>query len=434
MDHKKIITNWKEFEIPHFLHRKYDLDTSVDFINTLTGPRRAGKTYFCFQIIKNLLDGGIQKENILYINFEDNRLIGANSEDLEKLLESFFELFQINRKQKIYLFLDEIQTVKEWDSWVRKIYDTRKDIRLIITGSSSKMLSREISTKLRGRVINKEIFPLSFKEILLWKNIKYDLKTISYSKEKSALKKEFSSFVMDGGYPAIAVEKLNKDLVLQGYYDSMILKDIVERYKIENVKQLKELANLLFASISKEVSYSKIANKLNSIGFKISKSTVIEHISYFEESYLFFQNLKYDYSLAKQLGSIKKIYCIDNGVLNSVSFKFSEDIGKLIENLAYIELKRRGEQVYYHRRNYECDFIIVRKNKVFLAIQVTKKLDEENEKREINGLLEAIDEHKLDEGLILTEDQEDERIIDKKKIKIIPIWKWLLTEGHNVSD
>ena len=275
MDYKQIITNWKEFEIPNLLPRMTDVNIDADFITTITGPRMAGKTYFCFQLVKKLAEQGTQRENILYINFEDNRLIGASADDLEKLLEVFFELSQINKEQKVYLFLDEIQTVKDWDSWIRKIHDTRKDIRLILTGSSSKMLSKEISTKLRGRVINKEIFPLSFKEILSWKNTKYDLKTISYSKTKADIKKELSSYIINGGYPSVVVEKVQKDTILQGYYDSMILKDIVERYKIEDVKKLRELANIIFNSISKEISYSKIANKLNSIGFKTSKNTII---------------------------------------------------------------------------------------------------------------------------------------------------------------
>jgi len=428
MDYKQIITFWKEFDIPKALEREVKVDVNTDFIITITGPRRAGKTYFCFQLISQLLEKGISKDNLLYINFEDNKLLGAESKDLDQLLETFFELSQINKKQKIYLFFDEIQTVKNWDSWARTIHDVRKDIQIILTGSSSKLLSKEISTKLRGRVLNYEIFPLSFKEILNWKNVNYDLKKVSYSKDRIDIKKLFSSFVNNGGYPAIISQDLQKENILQSYYDSMIFKDIIERYKIEDVNKLKALANLLFESVSKEISYSKLANKLNSIGFKISKNTVIGHLSYFEEAYLFFQNLKYEYSLAKQLGSIKKIYCIDNGLLNTVSFKFSDDFGKLLENLVFIELRRRNEQIYYFRKNYECDFLIVRKNKVSLAIQVTQKLNDDNEKREINGLLEVMKEHKLKEGILLTEDQEEEKNIEDKKVKIIPVWKWLLIE------
>ncbi len=426
MEHKKIVVSWKEFEIPEVLERNTDLDTRIDFLFTISGPRRAGKTYFCFQLIKKLINEGVSKDNILYINFEDNVLFGAEAKDLDSLLEAFFELCSPKKNQKIYFFFDEIQIVKDWDAWARKIYDSRKDIKLILTGSSSKLLSKEISPKLRGRVLNKEIFPLSFREILLWKSINYNPKTISYSKEKAAVKKEFSSYLFNGGYPAIIAQNLQKETILQSYYESMIFKDIVERYKIEDVKKLRALANLLFESVSKEMSYNRIANKLNSIGFKIGKNTVISHISYFEEAYLFFQNLKYEYSIAKQLGSIKKVYCIDNGLLNSVSFKFSEDAGKLLENLVFVELKRMGKQVYYFRKNYECDFLVVEKNKVVSAIQVTKKLDDDNEKREINGLIEAMEEHKLKEGLLLTEEQEAEKIVQGKKIRMIPVWKWLI--------
>jgi predicted AAA+ superfamily ATPase len=426
MNHREVVVNWKEFELPSILPRDKKIEIDSDFITTITGPRRAGKTYICFQMIKEIISKGTSRENVIYINFEDNKLLGAEASDLDKILESFLELYDINKKQKIYLFFDEIQVVKNWDSWVRKIHDTRKDIALILTGSSSKMLSREISTKLRGRVINYEIFPLSFKEMAVWKGLEYDAKTLPYSKNKAPIKKLFSAYIFDGGYPGVAVSKLPKEMILQEYYNSMIFKDIVERYKIEDTKRLKTLANLLFESVSKEITYNKLSNKLKSLGFSLSKNTIIEYLSRFEDAYLFFQNLKYDYSLTKQLGSIKKVYCIDNGLLNSVSFKFSDDLGGLLENLAYIDLKRRGEQIYYHRKNFECDFLIVRKNKVCFAIQVTKKLDDDNEKREFSGLLEAMESHGLKEGLILTEDQSEEKIIGGKKIVIKPIWMWLL--------
>lgn len=429
MNHKEIITYWKEAKIPKTLPRNLNISLENDFITVITGPRRSGKSYLCFQTIEKLISKGINKNNILYLNFEDNKLIGAKAEDLDKLLEAYFLLFDIDKKNKIYLFFDEIQAVIDWDSWTRKIYDSRKDIVLILTGSSSKMLSREISTKLRGRTLNVEVFPLSFKEYLDWKNIKFDIRTISYSKEKINLIKSFDNYVKIGGYPAISAEEISQSQeVLQGYYESMILKDVVERYNVADVKKLKTLANFLFESVSKEISYTNLANKLNSLGFKVSKNTVVEYTNYLEEAYLFFQNLKYEYSLMKQLGSIKKLYCIDNGLLNAVSFKFSDDIGKLLENLIYIELKRRKNTIYYHRKDYECDFLIVKKNKVFSAIQVTQKLNEDNLQREKNGLFEVMELHKLKEGLILTSDQEDEIIEDGKKILVKPIWKWLLEE------
>src|SRR3989344_6564924 len=153
MNYKQIVTFWKEFNIPSVINRDIEVNIDIDFITTISGPRRAGKTYYCFQLINQLIKKKIPMENIFYINFEDNNLIGAESQDLDKLLEMFFEMQDIDQKQKIYLFFDEIQNVNNWDSWIRKIYDVRKDIKLILTGSSSKLLSKEISTKLRGRVL-----------------------------------------------------------------------------------------------------------------------------------------------------------------------------------------------------------------------------------------------------------------------------------------
>jgi len=427
MNHKEIIANWKEFKIPALFSRNHNIDLESDFIITISGPRRAGKTFICFQIIEDLIKKGIPKENILYINFEDNKLIGANSNDLEKLLEAYFELYNIDKNKKIYLFLDEIQTVKNWDSWIRKIYDINKRIKLVLTGSSSKLLSKEISTVLRGRVLNKEIFPLSFKEIVLWKGLKYDLKTIVYSENRVGIKKLFNSFIREGGYPAVTYQKVNREEVLQSYYESVIFKDIVERYKIEDVKKIKMLANLLLESTSKDISYSKLANKLKSIGMNTSKNTIIEFLSYFEDAYLFFQNLKYEYSQGKQLGSIKKVYFIDNGMLNTISFKFSKDTGKLLENLIFLELRRRNKKIFYNRDNYECDFIIQEKEKVVQVIQVTETLNSENEKREVEGVLEAMKKFKLKEGFIITLDEERDIEVEDKNIHVLPVWKWLLT-------
>src|SRR3989344_9317270 len=349
MNHKEIIANWKEFKIPALFSRNHNIDLESDFIITISGPRRAGKTFVCFQIIEEVIKKGTPRENILYINFEDNKLIGADSDDLEKLLEAYFELYNVNKDKKIYLFLDEIQTVKNWDSWIRKIYDINKKIKIVLTGSSSKLLSKEISTVLRGRVLNKEIFPLSFKEIVLWKGLKYNLKTIVYSEDRIEVKKLFNNFIQNGGYPAVTYQNVNREEVLQSYYESMIFKDIVERYKIEDVKKIKMLANFLLESTSKDISYNNLANKLKSIGMNTSNNTIIEFLSYFEDAYLFFQNLKFEYSIGKQLGSIKKVYFIDNGLLNSVSFKFSEDRGKLLENLVFLELRRKNKKIFYSR-------------------------------------------------------------------------------------
>ena len=396
MNYEKIIQNWKEFKIPKTIPRDIELKVYPDFITTITGPRRSGKTFLCFHKMNELLKKGYPKENILYINFEDDKLINANSKDLEKLLETYLENFQIDKRQKIFLFLDEIQTVIHWDAWVRRIQDTKREIRLILTGSSSKLLSREISTNLRGRVYNIEVLPLSFKEYLNWKNQKLNLKSILHGGKDSLIaRKYFKEYLFNGGYPAIFKNPELKEEVLRSYYDSMIFQDILERHRILDIKKLQILAKLIFESTSKEISYSKLSNKLKSIGFPSGKSTIIEYISYFEEAYLFFQVLKYEYSIQKQLGSIKKVYCIDNGLLNAVSFKFSEDYGKLLENLVFLELYRKGRRVFYNRDKFECDFLVQEKNKIVNCVQVCYELNDDNKDREINGLIEAMKKFKL---------------------------------------
>ncbi len=427
MDYEKIIRNWKEFEAPKTIPREIELKINSDFITTVTGPRRVGKTFLCLQKIQELIRDGISKENVLYINFEDDRLINANSDDLEKLFESYLENFNINKKQNIFLFFDEIQTVTNWDAWIRRVYDTKENVRLILTGSSSKLLSREISTALRGRVYNIEVLPLSFKEYLDWKNEKLNLKSILQGgKDSLVVKRYFKKYLSDGGYPAIFKNMELRDEVFQSYYDSMIFKDIIERHKILDVKKLQILAKLIFESTSKEISYTKLSNKLKSMGFSTGKSTIIDYISYFEDAYLFFQVLKYEYSLSKQLGSIKKVYCIDNGLLNSVSFKFSEDFGRLLENMVFLELYRRKNNVFYNRDKFECDFVVKEKNKVTKAFQVCYELDGDNIDREVNGLVEAMKKFDLKSGVIITYDDENEIIRDGLKIKVVPAWKWML--------
>ena len=210
--------------------------------------------------------------------------------------------------------------------------------------------------------------------------------------------------------------------VFSGFKNERIQPDYITKSELVNGKKIEvRIETYFFEDYNK-----RLIKQLEGLGFDISKNTVIEHISYFEDAYLFFQNLKYEYSVSQQMGSIKKLYCVDNGILNAVSFKFSENIGKLLENLVFIELKRKNESVYRHKAKNDCDFLIVRKNKVSEAIQVTQKLDETTEKREIDGLIEALKEHKLNEGLILTEEQEGERTVEGKKIVIKPVWQWLL--------
>lgn len=425
-DYKKIATQWREYQIPQVKPRRIEIDLKSDFIWAIIGPRRAGKTYVCFQLMRDLLDKKIPLENIIYVNFEDEKMLGAQARDIQGIIDAFFELYPPQKHSTLYLFLDEIQNVVNWQKWVRRVHEIKKNFKIIVTGSSAKLLSRELATELRGRVLSREVYPLSFCEYLEWQGVKYNLKTIAYSERQTEIKRHFNKWLQDGGYPAVILNPpALRDQILQQYFDNMLLNDVVERYNIKNVSRLRVLVSLLFESVGKDFSFSKTAAKLEALGHKISKNTVVEHVKYLSDAYLFFQNIKFEYSVTKQLGAIKKNYCIDNGLLNAVSFKFSDDIGRLLENAVFLEFKRRGQEIFYHRGDRECDFVIKKKNKIINALQVTKEINSENEAREIKGLTDAMDVYGLKEGCILTLEQRENRKIEDKTVKILPVWEWM---------
>jgi len=418
---KNIIQDFHNQTIPKFVNRNITIPINSEKIVTLIGSRRAGKTYLMFQLIKEILKT-TKKENIIYINFEDERLNDENLQ-LSELIDAYLELFPDN-KNPIYLLFDEIQNITGWEKFVRRIYDNFTK-NIIITGSSSKLLSKEIATSLRGRAISYDIFPLSFVEFLQFHKV--DLQDIYSTTNKAKINNLFIQYFQNGGFPeTVFMEKEIRLKTLQNYLEVMIYRDIVERYNLTNLMAVKYFIKKAIVNTSNRISINKIFNELKSAGIKISKESIYEYADYSQDCFLlYFVNI-YDLSFAKQIVNEKKLYCIDNGLVNSSTFKLSTDFGRLLENLVFLELKRRYTEIFYHYDKYECDFIIATEHEPQIAIQVTHILDEINKKRELAGLLEAITKYKIDEGIILTFDQEDEFIIDEKKIKVIPTWKWLL--------
>ncbi len=422
---KKLITEWMEFEIPNdILMRKFDRRLLAGKkILAIIGPRRAGKTYYCFQIIKELLLD-IPKENILYINFEDERLYPLVGDELTLLLESYLELVTPQKNKKIYFFLDEVQNIKFWSKWARRISEKNPNIKLILTGSSSKLLSREIATELRGRSLSFMVYPLSFGEFLKFKKIDFESKTILYGKKRGQIKKAFNEFLEQGGFPETLSETL-KQKVLQEYYSTMFYSDIVERYDVKNTALLEDFLKMEINSFSSMASISKMEKVLLSMNRKASKTTLSKYLSYAKSVFLLFELSVYDYKLKQQMRHLKKIYAVDTGLLNAIRFSFSDDYGRLLENLVFLEFLKAGKKVFYFRGNGECDFLLKDGKKISAAFQVTKSLkDYDTRQREIKGLLEALEKYKLDEGIILTEDENEEFEEAGKKIKVLPVWFW----------
>lgn len=390
-------------------------------IITLIGVRRCGKTSIFYHMINQLIEK-IEKTKILFLNFEDERF-ELNSDELDLILQAYMELYPSYKLSECYFFFDEIQNIPNWEKFIRRMYDTISK-NIFITGSNSKLLSSEIATSLRGRTLNFEIFPLSFKEYLSFKDIEVDFYS---SKSLAFIKNAQESFLKNGSFPEILfLEEIYANKTLQEYFNVLLYKDLAERYNITNTVALKFFLKRIISSSTKQISINKIFNELKSSGIKIGKNTLYEFLEYVQNIYLALTLQKYDNSLInKELGE-KKIYSIDIGLNNATEFRFSDDIGKSLENAVFLELKRNEFDIYYYRTSKsECDFLVFDKNNILDVIQVTFDMSDENTKsREIKGLIEACRNFDLKSGTIITFDSEDELIKNDIKIKIIPFYKW----------
>ena len=373
----------------------------------LTGIRRCGKSTILRQIMK-------QKENFCYVNFEDERFLDFKAQDFEKLNETLIEIYN---NPKIYFF-DEIQNIDKFETFVRRLQD--EDKKIVITGSNASLLSKEFGTRLTGRYKPFEIFPFSFAEYLKFKGIEIK-KDWNYKTQKRVeIKKAFKEYLESGGFPEYL--KTEDKEYIKDVFENILYKDVIARYAIKKQKIIKELISILATNISSTFTYNSIKTTLH-LGNSI---TVKEYISYLANSYFFVELPKFDFSLRKSLNAPKKIYMIDTAFSKITGFNFSPNEGKNLENVVFIELKRRKNEVYYFAEKNECDFIIKDGAKISKAIQVCYDFNKENREREVKGLLEALKKFKLKEGFIITNDQEEEFKQEEKKIKIVPIWKWLL--------
>lgn len=379
----------------------------------ISGVRRCGKSVLIRQIMREYFN-----DDCYYFNFEDERLIDFKANDFNSLYEVLLELFG----EKRVFFFDEIQNVEGWERFVRRMQDN--GFKFIITGSNAALLSKELGTKLTGRQISFTLYPFSFSEFLTFKGYKFNKNNFLLTKKRAAIKKFFRDYLENGGMPEFLSSKTPE--VLKSVYDDILYKDVAARYRISEVKTLRELALYLTVNLSDLFSYNNLKSVFN-LG---SVSTVKSYIGYLENSFLFFTVNLFSYSLKKQIANPKKIFVIDNGIANKIAYRFSKDRGKFLENLVFLELKRRLREVYYYKteKGKEVDFLAIESRKKEL-IQVSQSIkNDKTRKREIEGLVEAMDELKLKNGLILTEDEEETIKAGKKRIVVKPVYKWLLGE------
>ena len=436
-DFEFVINEWRVRELPSHVKREMEIPLEASSIVCIAGGRQVGKTYRIFQLIENLLSNGFPKDNILYVNFEHERLRNLDAVHLEEMMRVFYKISDVDRNLPIYLFLDEIQCVKDWDKWTRRVFDERK-FRIYITGSSSKILGKEIPRSLRGRSIDYVMFPFSFKEFL--KARKFKLREeILLLEERGFILKLLEEFIMLGSYPKIVLTKSGdeKRKTLLSYYDTIFYKDLVDTYNISNTSALDAFLKYVIFNFSKYISVSKAFNYIKTLGIKCGKQSLIEFMNHASKAFFLFPVEILSPSIKTRKQYPKKVYLIDNGIVNSLYPELSRSTGRLMENTVARELIKKGfsshtTEVFYWKEygkseGREVDFVIKEGLKVKQLIQVTYASGrDEIDKREIRGLLKAGDLLKCRDLLVITWDYEAEEDVKGKKIKFIPLWKWLL--------
>ncbi len=416
---KQLILDSVEKSYTHIVSRTTPLKIYENKANCIIGVRRCGKTSLMQNTIIQLREKS-KPENAIYINLEDDRLYPLQLSDLNDFIESYYELYPKNRNHKVHFFIDEIQLVEGWEKLVRRLLDT-ENCNLIISGSSAKLLSKEIHTSLRGRSISREVYPLSFLEYLQFTNV--DSKTKS-TKNISFIKHALQDYLFKGGFPElISFEEEEARKFLQEYKDLIIFRDLIERYSIREVAPLRYLINYLFKNRSTLVSINRLHNDLKSQGISLSKTTLYDYMAYLQDCYAIQSVPMFSQSIKEQNRNPQKIYAIDNGF--GLTASINKEYGKNFENTVFLHLKLMHHcDVFYYKGNQEVDFYLPDKK---LLVNVSYDIsDVKTFEREIKGLQEAMTELKLTNAYLITDNKKETIVVKKQTIHIVPLWEWLL--------
>lgn len=414
--------NRERMKVP-LSRREIDIPTDLELIVSIVGVRRCGKTYLMFQTIQGLLANGTSEKDVLYINFEDERISGLKVEEYDLIIEAYNELRSNFEGQK-YIFFDEIQNLENWEVFVNRLYSS--GYKVFITGSSSKMLSTEIATTLRGRSMTFHISPFSFKEYLSFLEIDLE-ENFQFSSQRFEIKKAFEDYFKWGGIPALfKISEQFRYRYIQEYLDLILFKDVIERYKIRKPIFLKELTQYMLLSSSNFFSLNKTYKYFKSVmGFDISKDTTYDYYSKLIDVNIVNEAYIASKSYKKTTLNPRKIYAVDHVLYNSLTIE--QEKGRTLENIVFNELKRKEFKVHYYKEANEVDFIAIKGNNN-TPIQVSYSINEKSTReRELKGLLEYMDKYKVDKGIVITYDEREEIKTEKKVINVIPIWEWLLT-------
>lgn len=390
---------------------------SIPHIKDIVGVRRSGKTTTLYQVINLLTTKKIDPKNIMFLNFDDPDIHAVSFEQLIKTMETINPCIS-------HVFFDEIQQKNEWERWLRMMYDTKKYQQLFISGSSASLLTQDVGRVLTGRHISFIVFPFSFKEYLAFHGLtKFTSEYLEYN--RNTILHYLYSYLDGGGFPeVIGKNEYQRKTILTNIYNDVLSRDIASRFNASyDIAQ--KVGYYVLTNNAREFSFRSIARATD-----LSIETVEKYLGFLKQSFIILTVDVFSYKTKVQFKQNKKIYCIDTGLRNAVSFKISEDRGRLAENLVFIELKRRGKDVYYWKNGKgEVDFVVKEGLKPTSLIQVCWDItNEKTKKREIDNLIEAMHTLNLGQGLIITEDYSGEEIAGKKKIRFLPLWRWLLSD------
>ena len=420
----------KQSEIPFdVIGRDIALPINRKKIITIPGVRRCGKSTLMEIAINELVESGVSVERILWLGFDDERLKNMTSDELDDVIVSYMEMYPDIPIKEVYMFFDEIQLIKDWEYFVLRVYKSYCK-NIFVCGSNATMLSTELSSALRGYPLEYETYPLSFNEYCRFKGIP----TKGFlEQDKARLRTAFEAYNMESAFPEIVLtsSKLEQTKLLQGYFDTMLLKDLVEHYRISNIGVVRYFVKRIMANLTKPTSINAIYKDIKSQGLKVSKDDLYLWANYICDIFMFIRISRYDRSLVKEQKSLDKYYCIDNGLRGAVLMPQSNDNGKGLENIVLLQLnriKQPSDKITYYQGDKECDFVHQRNESVILLIQVTWDMtDESTRAREISGILEASQVTGCDNLLIITKEEECMIEIEGKRIQVLPAWKWLFT-------
>lgn len=425
---KSIILDFQESEPETGVPRHLRIETLPGKATVCIGVRRSGKSTYMYQQMQGLLAGGVSRRNILYLNFFDDRLHKLQYDGLGLIIEAYFSIYpEKKNSETVYCFFDEIQAVAGWEPFVDRLMRTEK-CQVFITGSSARMLSKEVATQMRGRAVAWEMFPFSFREYLDYKGIQIGG---SFSTKKRLLiQKGFEEFWETGGFPEVS--GLNRNLrikVHQEYFNAILFRDLVERHDVSHPRAVSDLAHWLADNIASPYTLNSLTGYLKALGHKAPKSSVSDYLEWFEDAYFLFTVRLFDASLSRSNANPKKIYCIDHGLVRSVASGILTNSGHLLENLVFTALRRLCPEVFYYRTRSgrEVDFIVQWPDRSWQLIQVCESMAEpQTRKRELAAMNEALQEMGLTAGRIVTRSEEEQIATGGRTIEVIPIWRFLL--------